>query len=79
MKKTDKPSDILDLISKLNLAGDFPDLRRLLQLKLTLPIANVAAERLFSSLRKIRTYVRSTMVEHRLSGIAVLNIENELA
>ena len=30
-------------------------------------------------MRKIRTYVRSTMLESRLSGIAVLNIENELA
>jgi len=30
-------------------------------------------------MRKIRTYVRSTMLESRLSGIVVLSIENELA
>ena len=30
-------------------------------------------------MRNIRTYVRSTKLESRLSGIAVLNIENELA
>jgi len=79
LKQTEKPRNIPDLISKLNPAGGFPDLRRLLQLALTVPIANVAAERSFSSLRKIRTYVRSTMVEQCLSGIALLNIENELA
>jgi len=44
MKQTGKPRDIPDLISKLNPAGGFPDLRRLLQLALTVPIANVAAE-----------------------------------
>jgi len=47
-------------------------LRRVLQLALTVPIANVAAKRSFSSMRRIRTFVRSTMVE-------LLNIENELA
>ena len=79
LKQTDKPRNIPDLISKLIPAGSFPDLRQLLQLALTVPIANVAAERSFSSMRKIRTYVRSTMLESRLSGIAVLNIESELA
>ena len=67
LNQTDKPRDIPDLISKLNPAGGFPDLRRLLKLALTVPIANVAAERSFSSLHKIRTYVHSTMVENRLT------------
>ena len=81
LKQIDKPRDIPDLISKLIPAGGFPDLRKLLQLALTVPIANVAAERSFSSMRKIRrpTYVRSTMLESRLTGVAVLNIENKLA
>jgi len=79
LKQREKPRNIPDLISQLNPAGGFPDLRRLLQLALTVPIANVAAERSFSSLRKIRMYFRNTMVEQRLSGIALLNIENELA
>ena len=60
LKQTDKLRNIPDLISKLIPAGGFPDLRQLLQLALTVPIANVAAERSFSSMRKIRTYVRST-------------------
>jgi hypothetical protein len=50
-----KPEDIAQLITLLNPASGFPDLRRLLQLALTVPIANVAAERSFSSMRNIRT------------------------
>ena len=74
-----KPGSISELIAMLTPAGGFPDLRRVLQLALTVPIANVAAERSFSSMRRIRTYVRSTMIEQRLSSIALLNIESELA
>jgi len=79
LKQCPKPEDIAQLITLLNPASGFPDLRRLLQLALTVPIANVAAERSFSSMRNIRTYTRSTMAEQRLSTIALLNIENELA
>lgn len=79
LKQCSKPEDIAQLITLLNPASGFPDLRRLLQLALTVPIANVAAERSFSSMRNIRTYIRSTMAEQRLSTIALLNIESELA
>ena len=71
--------DIPDVISMLKPAGGFPDLRNMLQLALTVPVANVAAERSFSSMRKIRTYVRSSMKEQRLSAIATLSIECDLA
>ena len=72
-------TDIPGVISLLKPAGGFPDLRNLLQFALTVPVANVAAERSFSSMRKIRTYVRSSMKEQRLSAIAVLSIECDLA
>jgi hypothetical protein len=68
-----------DLIAFLNPAEGFPDLRRLIQLALTVPVANVAAERSFSSMRKIRTYIQSTMGEQRMSSIALLNTESEMA
>jgi hypothetical protein len=41
--------------------------------------APVAAERSCSSMRKIRTYIRSTMGEQRMSSIALLNTESEMA
>ena len=57
----------------------FPDLRQVLQLALTVPVANVAAERSFSCMRRIRTYVRSSMTEDRLSALSNINIETDLA
>ena len=56
----------------------FPCLQLILQIVLTLPIANVSSERSFSSLRNLRTFLRSSTSEDRLSGLALLNIEREL-
>jgi hypothetical protein len=50
-----------------------------LNLALSEPVANVAAERLFSCMRRIRTYVRNSIKEDRLSALSNINIENDLA
>lgn len=72
---SNKPSNISELLLMLKpAAAGFPDLRLLLQLALTVPVANVAAERSFSCMRRIRTYIRSTMKEDRLSGLANLSM-----
>jgi hypothetical protein len=39
----------------------------------------VAAEQSFSCMRRIRTYVRSSKKEDRLSALSNINIENDLA
>jgi hypothetical protein len=48
-------------------------------LYLTLPITVAAAERSFSKLKIIKNYLRSTMAEERLSGLANISIENSRA
>jgi len=43
---------------------------------LTLPVTVATAERSFSKLKLIKTYLRNTMQDDRLNGLAVLSIEN---
>lgn len=74
-----RPTSISDVIVMLTPPDGFPDLRRVLQLALTIPVANVTSERSFSCMRRIRTYVRSSMKEDRLSALSNINIENDLA
>ena len=74
-----KPESISQLLLLLSPAAGFPDLRKLLQLTLTISIANVAAERSLSCLRRIRTYVRSSMKEQTPSGLANLSIATTAA
>lgn len=41
-------------------------------------MASAGAERAFSKLKIIKNYLRSTISQDRLSGLATLSIENEL-
>lgn len=57
----------------------FPELLTLIKLVLTLPVTSVTAERSFSSMKRIKTYLRSTMKTDRLSNLTLLSIERELS
>lgn len=51
---------------------------KLLQVALTLPISSATCERSFSAMRRIKTWMRSTMVENRFNDLSILNIEKDL-
>ncbi|CAI6348654.1 unnamed protein product [Macrosiphum euphorbiae] len=46
---------------------------------LTIPLTSAGAERTFSKLKLIKTYLRSTMSQQRLTGLATIRIEKELS
>lgn len=54
----------------------YPRVKRLLKILCTLPITNCTSERSFSTLRRLKTYLRSTMHNERLNGLALLNSSN---
>lgn len=56
----------------------FPNLYILLKMYLCVPIANASAERSFSKLKLIKTYLRSVMGSEGQNNLAVLNIEHEI-
>ena len=76
-----KPSikDLANLLIVENecLATSLSDLCTLFQLYLTLPVTSATAERSFSKLKLIKTYLRSTIKQVRLSALAVISIEHE--
>jgi len=43
---------------------------------LTIPVLIAPAEKSFSKLKLIKSYLRSTMFQQRLKGLALLSIEN---
>ena len=43
----------------------------------SIPTSSCSAERSFSALRRIKTYLRNTMAEKQLSAVAILSIERE--
>ena len=52
----------------------FCEVEKLLRLLLVLRVSSCEAERSFSSLRRLKTYLRSTMTQQRLNSVAVLHV-----
>ncbi|KAL4131914.1 hypothetical protein QTP88_009146 [Uroleucon formosanum] len=68
--------ECLDLIEST--CGSFPNISIALRILLTLPITTASAERSFSKLKIIKNYLRTTMVQERLSDLAIISIERDL-
>jgi hypothetical protein len=56
----------------------FGDIERLMKLLLVLPVSSATAERSFSCLRRLKTYLRSTMSQRRLNHVALLHVHKDL-
>uniref|UniRef100_A0A3Q2DVQ2 TTF-type domain-containing protein n=1 Tax=Cyprinodon variegatus TaxID=28743 RepID=A0A3Q2DVQ2_CYPVA len=69
------PREMLDYIYKEQILDLYGNLSIALRLLLTLPGTVASGERSFSSLKLIKTYLRSTMSQERLSGLALISIE----
>ena len=54
-----------------------PELSKAIQIYTVIPATSCSAERSFSALRRLKTYLRNTMVQDRLSSLAILHIERE--
>lgn len=57
----------------------FHHLYRLLSIAIVLPVTSAGCERSFSALKLIKSYLRSTMCDSRLSNIGVLSVESRRA
>ena len=60
------------------LVFQFENMVTLLQISLTLPVSSAHDERAFSCLKRVKTYLRSTMTETRTSDLAVIAINREV-
>ena len=54
------------------------EVHKVLHLYLTIPVTSSISERTFSSLRRLLTYLRSTMSEKRLNNCLLLYVHKDL-
>ena len=55
----------------------FPNIHTILKVLLTMPVSTASAEKSFSGLRRLKTYMRSTMSDERLAGLALLHVHHD--
>lgn len=51
---------------------------KVVMLVLVMPATNATSERSFSALRRIKTYLRSTMTQSRLNSLMVMHVHKEM-
>ena len=69
----------LTILIDARLQASMPELVTACVLFMTLLVTVATAERSFSKLKIIKTYLRSTMSQERLDGLAIISIEHECA
>ncbi len=70
------PLALLNAIHKMQLQSIFGEVCIALRIFCTLPVTVASGERVFSKLKLIKSYLRSTMSQERLSNLAILSIES---
>ncbi|KAJ8897834.1 hypothetical protein PR048_003187 [Dryococelus australis] len=54
-----------------------PEIIKILRIYLTYPVSSSTAERSFSALRRLKTFLRSTMTQPRLNHLLLLDIHKD--
>ena len=54
-----------------------PEVVKLIKIALTIPVSTCTAERSFSALRKLKTYLRNTMTQGKLNDNAIMHVHKE--
>lgn len=57
----------------------YPNVYRLLLIFCTIPVSTATPERSFSTLKRIRTYLRNSTSQNRLNGLAMMSVHRELS
>jgi len=81
LKRTEEDQKPKTVIQFLQFCDEdlFPNIYKLIKILCILPVTTCTSERSFSSLRNLKTYLRNTISEDRLNGLAMLNIHrNEI-
>ncbi|XP_031327474.1 zinc finger MYM-type protein 1-like [Photinus pyralis] len=71
-------SNMLSYIRSHNLEAVFPNVEIALRMFVTMAVTVCSAERSFSTLKRLKTYLRTTMQQNRLNALTILTIESDI-
>ena len=79
--KSDRREDIPDSIDATLEQidkGAYVNIYTILQILITIPISSASCESSISTLQNLKTYLRNTMVQDRLNGLALMHAHREM-
>jgi hypothetical protein len=76
--ENDKLMTCTDALHAAELLRTYPAISQLLRIFATLPVTTATCERSFSAMSYLKTYLRTTMTEQRLNGLAHLFVNRDI-
>jgi hypothetical protein len=77
IRNVDEAIPLLQLICCNHLQDTFSETTTLLRIIVTIPMTTAEPERYFSSMKRIKTFLRNTMNEDRLTALAMLSFKKK--
>ena len=74
LKQISSVRSLADIIKQAGTIVMFSEVLVLVKLFLTIPVTTASVERSFSALRRLKTYLRSTMTQNRLNNVALPHV-----
>ncbi|XP_034056012.1 uncharacterized protein LOC117535596 [Gymnodraco acuticeps] len=71
--------ELLTFLQEKKMNEVYPNMWVALRIAVTIPVTVAAGERSFSKLKLIKTYLRSSMAQERLNGLALISINREVS
>jgi len=68
----------IDTIKDICKKATFPNVFKLLQVAFTIPVSSATCERSFSSMRRLKNWLRTSMEQQRFTNLSILNIERDI-
>lgn len=78
-QKIEHVIDILNIIKNNNMENLVPNMVVAYRIMLSMPVSVATGERSFSKLKIIKNYLRNSMNQNRISSLAIISIENDVA
>lgn len=76
-KESEIPSDDLNALIQCD-EMMYPIINKILKILCTLPVSVASAERSFSGLRRLKSWLRANMGEERLTGLALMHVHKDI-
>ena len=78
IKKVTLIGTVVDFMNEARLKTVFAQFHKLLRLYLTIPMSNATSERAFSTLRRLKTYLRTRLTQEHLNQFIILHAHKHL-
>ena len=72
------PSELLHYIFSVNMQDCVPEFVKLLKLNAVMAVSSASAERSFSCLGRVKSYLRNSMGDQRLSSLCRISIHKDI-